>query len=60
MEPGHDRATGPANLLHIAGMGAMLFVAAGTLHWPGALLAGLPGYAEYTARVRYRLVPGIW
>ena len=25
-----------------------------------ALLAGLPGYAEYTARVRYRLVPGIW
>jgi protein-S-isoprenylcysteine O-methyltransferase Ste14 len=25
-----------------------------------ALLAGLPGYADYTARVRYRLVPGIW
>jgi protein-S-isoprenylcysteine O-methyltransferase Ste14 len=25
-----------------------------------ALLAGLPGYAEYTAKVRYRLVPGIW
>ena len=25
-----------------------------------ALLAGLPGYAEYTARVRYRLVPGLW
>jgi protein-S-isoprenylcysteine O-methyltransferase Ste14 len=25
-----------------------------------ALLAGLPGYAEYTARVRYRLLPGIW
>jgi protein-S-isoprenylcysteine O-methyltransferase Ste14 len=25
-----------------------------------ALLEGLPGYAEYTARVRYRLVPGIW
>jgi protein-S-isoprenylcysteine O-methyltransferase Ste14 len=24
------------------------------------LLAGLPGYADYTARVRYRLVPGIW
>ena len=25
-----------------------------------ALLAGLPGYAGYTARVRYRLVPGLW
>jgi protein-S-isoprenylcysteine O-methyltransferase Ste14 len=25
-----------------------------------ALLAGLPGYADYTARVRYRLLPGIW
>jgi protein-S-isoprenylcysteine O-methyltransferase Ste14 len=25
-----------------------------------ALTAGLPGYADYTARVRYRLVPGIW
>jgi protein-S-isoprenylcysteine O-methyltransferase Ste14 len=25
-----------------------------------ALLAGLPGYADYAARVRYRLVPGLW
>ena len=25
-----------------------------------ALLAGLPGYADYTTRVRHRLVPGIW
>ncbi|MBR0696289.1 isoprenylcysteine carboxylmethyltransferase family protein [Bradyrhizobium lablabi] len=24
------------------------------------LLAGLPGYADYAARVRYRLVPGLW
>jgi len=24
------------------------------------LLAGLSGYADYTARVRYRLVPGVW
>lgn len=24
------------------------------------LREGLPGYAEYTARVRYRLLPGIW
>ena len=25
-----------------------------------ALTAGLPGYADYAARVRYRLLPGIW
>jgi protein-S-isoprenylcysteine O-methyltransferase Ste14 len=25
-----------------------------------ALSAGLPGYADYAARVRYRLVPGLW
>jgi protein-S-isoprenylcysteine O-methyltransferase Ste14 len=25
-----------------------------------ALRKGLPGYDEYTMRVRYRLVPGIW
>jgi protein-S-isoprenylcysteine O-methyltransferase Ste14 len=25
-----------------------------------ALIAGLPGYADYTAQVRYRLVPGFW
>ncbi|MBR0838384.1 isoprenylcysteine carboxylmethyltransferase family protein [Bradyrhizobium manausense] len=24
------------------------------------LIAGLPGYADYTARVRYRLLPGLW
>jgi protein-S-isoprenylcysteine O-methyltransferase Ste14 len=24
------------------------------------LLAGLPDYADYSARVRYRLVPGLW
>jgi protein-S-isoprenylcysteine O-methyltransferase Ste14 len=24
------------------------------------LMAGLPGYADYVARVRYRLLPGIW
>jgi protein-S-isoprenylcysteine O-methyltransferase Ste14 len=24
------------------------------------LIAGLPGYADYAARVRYRLVPGMW
>jgi protein-S-isoprenylcysteine O-methyltransferase Ste14 len=25
-----------------------------------ALIDGLPGYADYAARVRYRLVPGVW
>jgi protein-S-isoprenylcysteine O-methyltransferase Ste14 len=25
-----------------------------------ALRLGLPGYDEYTTRVRYRLLPGIW
>jgi protein-S-isoprenylcysteine O-methyltransferase Ste14 len=25
-----------------------------------ALIAGLPGYADYSAQVRYRLVPGLW
>jgi protein-S-isoprenylcysteine O-methyltransferase Ste14 len=25
-----------------------------------ALREGLPGYAEYTAHVRYRLIPGVW
>jgi protein-S-isoprenylcysteine O-methyltransferase Ste14 len=25
-----------------------------------ALVAGLPDYADYAARVRYRLVPGVW
>jgi protein-S-isoprenylcysteine O-methyltransferase Ste14 len=25
-----------------------------------ALMTGLPGYADYKARVRYRLVPGVW
>jgi protein-S-isoprenylcysteine O-methyltransferase Ste14 len=25
-----------------------------------ALIAGLPGYGDYLARVRYRLLPGVW
>jgi protein-S-isoprenylcysteine O-methyltransferase Ste14 len=24
------------------------------------LIAELPGYAEYTQRTRYRLLPGVW
>jgi len=24
------------------------------------LRKGLPGYADYAARVRYRLIPGVW
>jgi protein-S-isoprenylcysteine O-methyltransferase Ste14 len=25
-----------------------------------ALIAGLPGYNDYTTRVHYRLLPGVW
>jgi len=25
-----------------------------------ALVEGLPDYADYAARVRYRLLPGVW
>ena len=25
-----------------------------------ALRQGLPGYGDYAARVRYRLIPGVW
>jgi protein-S-isoprenylcysteine O-methyltransferase Ste14 len=25
-----------------------------------ALRKGLPGYGDYAARVRYRLIPGVW
>jgi protein-S-isoprenylcysteine O-methyltransferase Ste14 len=24
------------------------------------LIAGLPGYGDYTSQVRYRLLPGVW
>jgi protein-S-isoprenylcysteine O-methyltransferase Ste14 len=24
------------------------------------LIEGLPGYADYRTRVRYRLMPGVW
>jgi len=24
------------------------------------LMSGLPGYADYAERVRYRMLPGIW
>jgi protein-S-isoprenylcysteine O-methyltransferase Ste14 len=54
-------------------MALCLFVPAGSLgYWQGWVLAarlreeekllrgGLPGYAEYCRRVRYRLVPGLW
>lgn len=43
-------------------LSVLLFLSAGTLHYPGAqrLMEGLPGYADYTQRVRWRLIPFIW
>jgi protein-S-isoprenylcysteine O-methyltransferase Ste14 len=38
---------------------AVLFVVRASIE-ERALIEGLPGYAEYTTRVRYRLVPGLW
>jgi protein-S-isoprenylcysteine O-methyltransferase Ste14 len=40
-------------------LNAILFVARTALE-DRALQAELPGYAEYAARVRYRLLPGVW
>ena len=37
-----------------------LLVAVRILGEERTLRDGLPGYAEYTARVRWRLVPGVW
>jgi protein-S-isoprenylcysteine O-methyltransferase Ste14 len=37
-----------------------VLLAGRTLGEEAALKAGLPGYREYTERVRYRWVPGIW
>jgi protein-S-isoprenylcysteine O-methyltransferase Ste14 len=59
----------------IAIMGLLLFAAAGNWLWAQAWAWGwrprapfeerllkrdLPGYADYTGRVRYRLIPGVW
>ena len=43
--------------------GVLVFVAAlarRTINEEALLMTGLPGYANYAAKVRYRLVPGIW
>jgi protein-S-isoprenylcysteine O-methyltransferase Ste14 len=31
-----------------------------TLDEEAQLRTGLPGYAEYCAKVRHRLIPGVW
>ncbi len=63
-----------ASLLFLAGTPLLLGVPAGlwglvamlpllvarTLGEEAVLKAGLPGYAAYTERVRYRLLPGVW
>jgi protein-S-isoprenylcysteine O-methyltransferase Ste14 len=38
----------------------VLVLVARILNEEKVLLAGLPGYREYTQRVRYRLIPGVW
>jgi protein-S-isoprenylcysteine O-methyltransferase Ste14 len=43
----------------IAPLFAVLFAARAGIE-ERALAAGLPDYADYAARVRYRLVPGVW
>ena len=40
-------------------VGGFLFLHRTTLE-DAMLRAELPGYADYAARVRYRLVPGVW
>lgn len=47
-----------AGLIPAAGMIAALI--ARTKLEDEMLQAGLPGYADYAARVRYRLIPGVW
>jgi protein-S-isoprenylcysteine O-methyltransferase Ste14 len=39
---------------------AILLLAARTLGEEDVLLKGLPGYREYTKKVRFRLLPWIW
>ncbi len=39
---------------------AMPLLAARALGEEAVLMDGLPGYREYTAKVRFRLLPGIW
>jgi len=39
---------------------AMPLLAARTLGEEALLMDGLPGYREYAARVRFRLLPGVW
>jgi protein-S-isoprenylcysteine O-methyltransferase Ste14 len=44
-------------------MGLVLFIpllAARTLGEEVMLMEGLPGYREYAAKVRFRLLPGVW
>lgn len=45
--------------LAVSGLSAFLLVVRTVLE-DKTLMAELPGYAEYSRRVRYRLVPGIW
>jgi len=52
-------ALGSPRALLPAALGAVLLTLR-ALHEERRLLRELPGYADYAARVRYRLVPGVW
>jgi protein-S-isoprenylcysteine O-methyltransferase Ste14 len=46
------------NLIWIGTMAPLFAIRAGIEE--RTLIDGLPGYADYTAQVRYRLMPGLW
>jgi protein-S-isoprenylcysteine O-methyltransferase Ste14 len=54
VKPGNDDGEGGAPPLF-----AVLFAIRAGIEGR-ALIAGLPDYADYAARVRYRLFPGFW
>lgn len=42
-------------------LAVVFFGTAGTLrYWQALLCDELPGYREYVAKTRYRLIPGVW
>ena len=44
----------------IPALAAVIALIPRTLFEERVLVAGLPGYAEYRTRVRYRWLPGVW
>ena len=58
VEPAHDRKASAVGRRDRANI-AVLFAIRARIE-ERALVEGLPDYADYAARVRYRLVPGLW